>query len=347
MIIVLKPSADDEQLGVLEDIVRQSGCKPIALHGEERRVIAVIGDAAHVARIDKDNLTALPYVDQVRLISKPYKLVSREGRQNSSIIRVNGASIGDNNLVIIAGPCAVESRDSIIKTSQELKGIAHGLRGGAFKPRTDPYSFQGLGEEGLKYLAEAGSLSNLFTVTEVMGPGKVELVSRYADVLQIGARSMKNYDLLKAVGQSKKPVLLKRGEAADLEEFLLAAEYIMSEGNSQVMLCVRGLKGGFDGQGNGKSLGYRNTPDIAVIPVLKRETHLPVLADPSHMAGKREFVESLALQAVMAGADGLLIECHYDPTIAKCDASQTISSATLQKIVQNASNIREIYLKTV
>ena len=315
MIIVLKTGATPEQINHICEKVKELGLTPQVSRGVERTIIGVIGEEA---KIRVQPLEVYPGVERVMPIQKPYKLASREFRPESTVFTMaNGVKVGGDQIVVMAGPCAVEGADVLMRIAGEVKkaGAAF-LRGGAFKPRTSPYSFQGLGEEGLKYLREAGDRFGLLVVTEVMDTRTVELVSKYADMLQIGARNMQNFDLLKEVGVSKKPVLLKRGLSSTIQELLLSAEYLLSKGNFKVMLCERGIRT-FE-------TATRNTVDINAVPVLKEQTHLPVLVDPSHGTGKREYVIAVARAAVAAGADGIMVEVHDNPEEAKSDGPQSL-----------------------
>jgi 3-deoxy-7-phosphoheptulonate synthase len=266
----------------------------------------------------RETLVLMPGVEDVVPISKPYKLASREFQPHDTVIKVGNVSIGGNEIVVMAGPCAVETEDQVISTARAVKAAgASILRGGAFKPSTSPYSFRGLGEEGLKILAKAKEETGLPLVTEVLTPADVELVVKYADILQVGARNMQNFTLLDEVGKTKKPVLLKRGMSATIQEWLLAVEYVLSQGNRQVILCERGIRT-FETY-------TRNTLDISAIPSIQKLCHLPIIADPSHGTGRRELVAPLALAAVAAGADGLLIEVHPSPDTALKDGAQSLT----------------------
>jgi 3-deoxy-7-phosphoheptulonate synthase len=283
--------------------------------GEERTVIGLLGPASHLSR---EALLDLPGVEEVVRISKPFKLASRDFHPEDSIIRTNGLGIGGpNSFLIIAGPCSVESREHVLEVAAFVKEQgAHILRGGAYKPRTSPYSFQGLGAEGLKYLAEAREKTGLPIVTEVLSASEIGIVSEYADILQIGARNMQNFALLKAAGEARKPVMLKRGLSSTIEEFLLAGEYILAGGNSQLILCERGIRT-FETY-------TRNTLDISAVPLIKELSHLPILVDPSHAAGKRSLVPALARAALAAGADGIMVEVHGQPEKAMSDGPQSL-----------------------
>jgi len=315
MIVVMNHAATLKQIG---DVIQSLDERSVAYHvsrGEERTVIGLLGQTAHISR---EALLDFPGVDDVLRISKPFKMASRDFHPEDTVVRVNGIDIGAKGaFVLIAGPCSVESREHALEVAAFVKEQgAHMLRGGAFKPRSSPYSFQGLGEEGLRYLAEARERTGLPVVTEVLSGSDVELVSEYADVLQIGARNMQNFPLLKAAGEARRPVLLKRGLSATIEEFLLASEYILSGGNSQVILCERGIRT-FETY-------TRNTLDISAVPVIKELSHLPIIVDPSHAAGKRSLVPALAKAALAAGADGIMVEVHGQPEKAMSDGPQSL-----------------------
>ncbi|MFH1849589.1 MAG: 3-deoxy-7-phosphoheptulonate synthase [archaeon] len=323
MIVVMKRGAEKAQVKHVIEKIENAKLKPVPLYGTERTVIAVIGDE-RVLQVE--SLAVLSGVEKVMPVLKPYKLVSREFKKENTVVRVGDVSIGGNGIVIMAGPCTVEGRDLILKTAEAVKAAgAKILRGGAFKPRTSPHDFQGPGEEGLKHLAEAREKTGLLIVTEVMDTRDVELVASYADILQIGTRNMQNFELLKAVGKIKKPVLLKRGMCATYKEFLLAAEYIIAEGNHDVILCERGVRT-FETH-------TRNTLDLAAVPAIKELSHLPVVVDPSHGTGKWSLVAPMSKAAVAAGADGLIIEVHPDPENAVTDADQTISTERFSRLM--------------
>jgi 3-deoxy-7-phosphoheptulonate synthase len=314
MIIVLKPSATEKDIARLVARIRAKGLSPHVSRGKERTVIPVIGDERILSGMP---FLSYPFVEKVMPVLAPFKLVSREARPRGTVVRTRGLVVGERKVAVIAGPCSVEGEAMIVRIAKAVKRAgATALRGGAFKPRTSPYSFQGLGEAGLRYLAAARDATGLAVVTEVLDTRDVELVSRYADVLQVGARNMQNFELLKEVGMSRRPVLLKRGLAATLKEFLQAAEYILSRGNDQVMLCERGVRGIED--------YARNTFDLNAVPILKELTHLPVVADPSQATGKWTWVEPMSLAAVACGADGLILEVHDRPEEAKSDGEQSI-----------------------
>ncbi|HEX8343068.1 MAG TPA: 3-deoxy-7-phosphoheptulonate synthase [Tepidisphaeraceae bacterium] len=296
--------------------VREMGLKENVIVGEERTVVAIIGDERFK---DRGALETIAGVDKVVPILAPYKMASREVKKDRSVVPLgNGASIGGKKIGVIAGPCSVEGRTQIIEIAHAMKEAgAVGLRGGAFKPRTNPYSFQGMGEEGLKHLAEAREQTGLAIVTEVMSIDQVDLCCQYADVLQIGARNMQNFNLLSRVGETAKTVLLKRGLSATMEEFLLAAEYVMARGNANVILCERGIRTFED--------YVRNTLPLAIVPALQRATHLPVVVDPSHGTGKAYLVEPMCRASVAAGCDGLIVETHADPEHALTDGAQSLT----------------------
>lgn len=333
MIIIMRKGATENEISDVMEQVKSEGFGIHLSRGVERTIIGAIGGDRAV--LENLNLESLPGVERVTPISKPYKLVSRDFHPEDTVIRIGDYTVGGNDLWVGAGPCSVEGRELLMESAQMVKqGGAHALRAGAFKPRTSPYSFQGMGEEGLKLLAEARELTGMPIVTEVMDTRDVELINRYADVFQIGTRNMQNFSLLKEVGRARKPVLLKRGMSATIEEWLMSAEYIMSEGNHQVILCERGIRT-FE-------TATRNTLDLSAVVVAKSLTHLPVVVDPSHAVGKRPFVVALARAAVAAGADGVLVEVHQRPDQAKSDAAQTIGPAAYQQMMQELSAIAAV-----
>ena len=318
MLLVLKKDAGPEVTESIKAELKRLGFTPHVSEGEETTLVGAVGKGPTPEIME--HFRALPGVAEVIRISKPYKLASREVHPRPTVLAFPTGSTGDGHFMVAAGPCGVESEEQTLSAARYVK--KHGaqmLRGGAFKPRTSPYSFQGLGEEGLKILAEARRETGLPVVTEVTSPDKVELVARYADVLQIGARNAQNFALLKEAGQAKKPVLLKRGMSMTLEEFLMSAEYVLSEGNDKVILVERGIRT-FE-------KATRFTLDVSAVPVLKSWTHLPVWVDPSHAAGKREYVTPLALAGIAAGADGLIVETHPWPEKALSDAAQQLDEA--------------------
>ena len=316
-IIVLKPGASEESLKHLVKKLESKGLSANISRGTERTIVGVIGDTSRVTEEEEDAIRAMADVENVMRIIKPYKLASREFKADNTIIDIKGAMIGGKKIVVMAGPCSVENKMMIIRVAEDVrKAGASFIRGGAFKPRTSPYAFQGLGEEGLQYLAEAREKTGLPVVTELMDPRDLEAMVKYADVIQIGARNMQNFRLLLEVGSVKKPVLLKRGLSSTIKEWLMSAEYIMSRGNHDVILCERGIRT-FE-------TATRNTLDLSAVPVLKRLTHLPVVVDPSHGVGKRDLVAPMAKAAVAAGADGLMIEVHTNPEEAMSDGEQSL-----------------------
>jgi len=315
MIIVLKKTATPQELEHICQKVRELGLTPQVSRGIERTVIGVIGDEE---KLQVQPLEVFPGVESVMAILRPYKLASRDYKaENTEFDMGNGVKVGGKKIVVMAGPCSVENYDMLLSVAKAVKRSgATFLRGGAFKPRTSPYSFQGLGEEGLKYLRQVADEVGLLVVTEVMDTRQVELVSQYTDMLQIGARNMQNFDLLKECGMTKKAVLLKRGLAATVKDLLMSAEYLLSKGNFKVMLGERGIRT-FE-------TSTRNTLDLNAIPVLKKETHLPVLVDPSHGTGYRDFVAPMGMAGVAAGCDGLMVEVHPNPEEAKSDGEQSV-----------------------
>jgi 3-deoxy-7-phosphoheptulonate synthase len=318
MIVVMVVGASEaEILGVKSQILAE-GMSPYDHAGSERVVIAVVGEVGMKKQVLASRLAALPGVESVTPISRPFKLTSREFHPEDTVIRVRDAVIGDGSLTMMAGPCSVESREQLFETAECV--AANGatvLRGGAFKPRTSPYAFQGLGVEALRYLAEAGEQTGLPVITEVMEPNQVDIVAEYADILQIGARNMQNFSLLQAVGRVARPVMLKRGFMATVEELLMAAEYIVSAGNPNVILCERGIRT-FETY-------TRNTMDLSAVPLLHHLTHLPVIVDPSHATGKRYLVKPLAIGGIAVGADGVMVEVHPHPEEALSDAEQQLT----------------------
>ena len=315
MLILMKPATNPDAVAVVCRAVEELGLVPHPIPGATRVAIGVTGNTGPV---DETPIRGLPGVVDVIRVTKPYKLTSREMKPDDTVVVVGGIRIGEQRPVVIAGPCSVETREQTIETARRVKaGGAQLLRGGAFKPRTSPYAFQGLGEKGLEILAEARDITGLPLVTEVIGVEVFEAVEAVTDILQIGARNMQNYPLLRRAGKSRKPVLLKRGQSATLEEFLLAAEYLLAEGNRNVILCERGIRTFSDHS--------RYTLDINIVPELKSLTHLPVLVDPSHASGKREMVVPLARAAFAAGADGVIVEVHPYPDKALSDGRQSLN----------------------
>ncbi|BDU50431.1 3-deoxy-7-phosphoheptulonate synthase [Haliovirga abyssi] len=314
MVIVMKNNATEEQIKKVIERVESLGLKAHPIYGQEKTIIGVIGDE-NILRAHPVN----PYegVEEVKSIAKPFKFASREFKQEDTIIDVNGIKIGGGNFVVMAGPCSVENRDMLFETAKRVKEAgASILRGGAFKPRTSPYDFQGLGEEGLKYLKEAAIEYNMAVITEVMDARDIELIDKYADIFQVGARNMQNFTLLKELGKTDKPVMLKRGMAATVKDLLMAAEYIIASGNKNVILCERGIRT-FETY-------TRNTVDINIIPSVKELSHLPIIIDSSHGTGRRSHVGPIALAGLVAGADGSMIEVHPSPENALSDGPQSL-----------------------
>jgi len=331
-IIVLKPFAKQEDIDNIVKKLEKKGLKAHISKGTERTIIGVIGDTSKVSEDEENAIKAIDVVESVMRILKPYKLASREYKQENTVIEIMDRKIGDKKIHVIAGPCAVENKEMLIDIAEKIKEAgATFLRGGAFKPRTSPYSFRGLGKQGLDILAQARKKTNLPIVTEVMNPKNVELVAEYADVVQIGARNMQNFDLLLEVGKIKKPILLKRGLSATIKEWLMAAEYIMSEGNQDVILCERGIRT-FE-------TATRNTLDLSAVPLLKQLTHLPVVVDPSHGVGKRELVIPMARAAIAAGADGIMVEVHPKPEEALSDGEQSLRPDDFKKLMNEIKSI--------
>jgi 3-deoxy-7-phosphoheptulonate synthase len=325
MIIICKKDATEEQIAHIEEAIRNWGLKPHTSRGVERTVIGVIGPEDVIR---EKPLEAFPGVASVMPVLKQWKLASYDFTHRRTVIDVNGVKIGDQErVVLISGPCSVENREQILEIARIVKKAgASVLRGGAFKPRTSPYTFQGLGKEGLKLLAEARNATGLAVITELMDTKDTELVEQYADIIQIGARNMQNFSLLKEVGRCKKPVMLKRGMSATVKDVLLSAEYILSEGNMNVMLCERGIRT-FETY-------TRNTLDLSAVPALKKESHLPVIVDPTHGAGHRDLIPTMALAAVAAGADGVMVEVHNNPEAALSDGEQALTPDRFTALVQ-------------
>ena len=327
----MKPDADASEISRIVEIVESLGLRAHAMPGENRTAIGITGNKGSV---DPAHFENLPGVAEAIRVTKPYKLISRELRPERSVIKVGTATIGGPELAIIAGPCAVETVDQVFKAAESVaKTGAKFFRGGAFKPRTSPYAFQGKGEDGLKILAEVREQFGLNIVTEAMDERGVDLVEKYGDCIQIGARNMQNFSLLKYVGKTRKPVLLKRGLSATLDEFMLAAEYIMAEGNYDVILCERGIRTFAD--------HARNTIDLSVVPALHRYTHLPVIVDPSHGTGHNYMVTPLARAGVAVGADGLIIEVHPCPEEAMCDGAQALTLRQYETLIEQVTQIHQ------
>lgn len=325
MFIVMRQEHTEKELGDILERLTQMGFSGHTSRGVERTVIGVVGQTYPEL---KETLETWPGVDEVVPISRPFKLSSREFQPQTTVIKVGDVTIGGESIAVMAGPCAVETEEQVLETARAVKAAgAHILRGGAFKPSTSPYSFRGLGEDGLKLLAQAREETGMPIITEVMAPHDVELVSRYTDILQIGARNMQNFVLLDEAGKSEKPVLLKRGLSATIQEWLLSAEYILAQGNRKLMLCERGIRT-FETY-------TRNTMDLSAIPVIKRLSHLPIIADPSHGTGKWYLVNPISMAAVAAGADGLIIEVHPSPDTALKDGAQSLNFGNFQQLMAN------------
>jgi 3-deoxy-7-phosphoheptulonate synthase len=338
MIVVMGTESTESQLEeVKRRIENHEGLKPQVFSGVERIVVGVLGSIPEEL---KEEMEVLPGVSEVVRISKPYKMASREFHPDNSVVQVGNVTVGGPDPVIMAGPCSVEDEEQVVSTAIAVKAAgATILRGGAFKPRTSPYSFRGMGLEGLKLLDLAKRETGLPIITEVMSPVDVDTVAQYSDILQIGARNMQNYNLLDAVGEIDKPVMVKRGLAASYEEWLLAAEYVMAGGNTKVMLCERGIRG-FE-------QFTRFTLDVAAIPVIQRLSHLPILADPSHSTGKWYLVTPVALAAVAAGAHGLLVEVHPNPDIAKCDGPQSLTFQNFNLMMDQVKAVASVRREAV
>lgn len=325
-IIVLNRKATEKNIANLLKKLENKGLKATISRGTEKTVIGVIGDTSSITEEEENAVRVMKGVEDVVRILKPYKLASRDFKAQNTIIKVKGKVIGGKKIPVIAGPCAVENRAVMINIAEKVKAAgASFIRGGAYKPRTSPYSFQGLGEEGLKHLAEASRKTGLPVVTEIMDPRDLETILKYTDIIQIGARNMQNFRLLLEVGMCNKPVLLKRGLSATIKEWLMAAEYVMSKGNQEVILCERGIRT-FE-------TATRNTLDLSAVPVLKQKTHLPVVVDPSHGVGKWDLVAPMAKAAVAVGADGLLIEVHTNPENAMSDGEQSLKPDAFKKLM--------------
>jgi 3-deoxy-7-phosphoheptulonate synthase len=339
MIVTLKSGAKKKEIDQVLTKIKELGFRPQVSQGAERVVIGVIGEG-NKAVAHKDVFESMPQVEMVTPISKPYKLVSRVFKKEDTVIDVKGVKIGTKNVVIMAGPCSVDTRELLMTNAKELKKAgARILRGGAFKPRTSPYAFQGHGESALQILADARRATGLPVVSEVMDPRQVEMMERYTDILQIGARNTQNFDLLREVGRSKKPVLLKRGLAGTIEELLLSAEYVAAHGNPHIMLCERGIRT-FE-------TATRNTLDLSAVPVIKHLSHLPVIVDPSHGVGVREHIVPMARAAVAAGADGVIIECHPNPALALSDGHQAILPSQMPHIIKELRAVAEAVGRTL
>lgn len=335
MLIVMKPDATQSEIERVLETIEKLGYKPHSMPGATRTAIGITGNPGAVDPAHFENLSGV--AEAIR-VTKPYKLISKDLRPEKSVIKVGGGAIGGDELAIIAGPCALENRRQVFKVAETVaKSGAKFFRGGAFKPRTSPYAFQGMGAEGLNILAEVRERFGLSVVTEAMDEAGVDLVEKYGDCIQIGARNMQNFSLLKYVGQTRKPVLLKRGLSATLDEFLLAAEYVMAEGNYEVILCERGIRTFAD--------HARNTMDLSIVPAVHRMTHLPIIIDPSHGTGRNYMVNPLARAGVAVGADGLIIEVHPCPEEALCDGAQALTPAQFLELYEQVKAIHAVLAK--
>lgn len=332
MVVVMQKGASQTQVDQVQKQLEAKGYDVHLSQGVNRTIMGLIGEPG---QIDPQTLASLPGVEKVVPIMQPFKLASREFKHQNTVVRVGDLSIGDGHATVIAGPCAIEGRENFLEAAQAVKAAgAEMLRGGAFKPRTSPYSFQGLGEDGLKIMAEARELTGLPLITEVMDQKSIPMVAEYVDVIQVGARNMQNFFLLKELGKVNKPILLKRGMSATIEEWLMAAEYILGSGNPQVILCERGIRT-FETY-------TRNTLDLSAVPLVKQLSHLPVLVDPSHGTGKRELIEPMSLAAIACGADGLMIEVHPDPAKAWSDGPQSLMPADFARLSRKVRRLESI-----
>jgi 3-deoxy-7-phosphoheptulonate synthase len=338
MMIVMKEGATEDQIAAVVERVEEIGCSAHVSKGEILTLIGAIGDRDKVADL---GLEGAPGVDHLTPISKPYKLASRQFKKDrDSVLEIGGRKVGGTNFALMAGPCTVENRDQMLASADAVAAAgATMLRGGAYKPRTSPYSFQGLGREGLRLLAESKERTGLPIVTELLDLRDLDDVLEVADVIQVGARNMQNYSLLAEIGKSGRPVLLKRGLSATVEELLMASEYVLKEGNEDVMLCERGIRT--------YETAYRFTLDLLAVPALKELTHLPVIVDPSHAPGRRDWVEPMSLAAVAAGADGIIIEVHNEPEKAICDAAQQVPTSEFQALTSKIEVVADVVGKTV
>jgi len=337
MIIVLKPSPTPEVIQHVLERIEEMGFTPHLSQGVSRTIIGVIGDEE---KLRVEPLQAIAGVEQVVPILKPYKLASREFHGDDSVFDIKGIKIGGGHLMMIAGPCAIESESLLLEIAESVRNAgANVLRGGAFKPRTSPYSFQGLGEDGLKMLKAAGERFGMPVVTEVMDPRQVELVERYADIFQVGARNMQNFDLLKELGKTRTPVLLKRGMSASVKDLLMSAEYVLAEGNRRVILCERGVRSFEE--------STRNTLDLSIVPNVKGLSHLPIIVDPSHATGRPDLIPAMARASVAAGSDGVHIEVHSCPEKALSDGPQALRPPQYAKLMEELRQLAEVLGKTI
>lgn len=337
MIVIMRNDAKKEEIAKLIEKIEKGDCKVSVIQGENQCILGLVGDTT---RIDPSKIEANEFVERITKVQQPYKLANKIFHPNDTVINVNGRTIGGDKLAVIAGPCSVESEDQIVEIAKTVKASGAGfLRGGAFKPRTSPYSFQGLKQQGLELLKIAREETGLPIVTEIMSADMIDVFERDVDIIQVGARNMQNFELLKQLGKTTKPILLKRGLSATIEELVMSAEYIMSEGNQNVIFCERGIRT-FETY-------TRNTLDLSAIPALKRLSHLPVIVDPSHAAGMWWMVEPLSKAAVAVGADGLIIEVHNDPENAKCDGQQSIKPERFESLMKDLSVIASISKKSI
>lgn len=336
MVVIMRTNAPKEEISKLKGRIEHEGCSVSVVQGEEYCILGIIGDTT---RIDQSKIEANEYVDRIMKVQQPYKLANRLFHPEDTVVNVGKNKIGGNKLAIIAGPCSIESEEQIITIAKQIKESGAGfLRGGAFKPRTSPYSFQGLKMEGLELLKKAKEVTGLPVVTEIMSANLIEKYVEDVDIIQVGARNMQNFELLKELGKTRKPILLKRGLSATIEELLMSAEHIMFGGNENVILCERGIRT-FETY-------TRNTLDLSAIPAIKRLSHLPVIVDPSHAAGIWWMVEPLSKAAVAVGADGLIIEVHNDPANAKCDGQQSIRPEKFKTLMEDLTKIAEVEKKS-
>jgi len=339
-IIVLRPGATSKELRHIISKLQSKGFKATVSKGTERTVVGVIGDTSKITEDESNAYAAMPGVEKIHRIIQPFKLASRDFRSKNTTIKVGKHTIGGKRIHVIAGPCAVEGMPVLIKIAREVsKAGASFIRGGAFKPRTSPYSFQGLGEEGLKILAEARSVTGMPVVSEIMDPRDIHIILKYTDIIQIGARNMQNFRLLSEVGSHNKPIMLKRGLSATIKELLMAAEYIMAQGNTKVILCERGIRT-FE-------TATRNTLDLNAVPVIKQLSHLPVVVDPSHGAGRWDLVAPMAKAAVAAGADGLMIEVHTNPEEALSDGEQSLIPKKFRVLMKELKAVAKAVGRTI
>ena len=336
MLVVMETTASDQMVAKVCLVVESMGLTAHPIAGAQRTVVGVTGNKS---KVDADKIMAQPGVKDIIHVTPPFRLVSREYRAENTVVDISGVKVGAKDFVVMAGPCSVESREQCMEVAEHVvKAGVKIFRGGAFKPRTSPYSFQGLGEEGLKILGEVKEKFGLLVVTEAMDTESIEMVGRYADIIQIGARNMQNFSLLKKAGRTKKPILLKRGMSATLEEFLMAAEYILAEDNPNVILCERGVRISADHS--------RNTLDLSAIPYVQRTSHLPIIADPSHGTGLKDYVLPLSRASIAVGADGLLVEVHHDPANALSDGAQAITPEMFHELMKQIRSIATVIDRT-